>query len=328
MNIMHLIFRIGVVACVLYSCKKDKPNDVGAYTTQFGEITEKDFAFLPCDNSSRVTKSFSLLRRTESGAVIAWSSSKPSLISIENGIQGEIAAVKLPNISEEVILTANITRGEATIKKDFSLTVVPYNDLEGSADERAYFVGYQLKPSGTYVAGYWNKDLWTGTELLPLNPTDQIELSTVIMLENDVFALGRIRHYKDPADSNSWQDTAGYWKNGTWTSLELPFASQESRVISIAKSGSDIYALSYNPVRAGYWKNSQWVNLSDNPAYVVGDSLAISGSDVYVAGKQINSDGPSSGGYWKNGIWTELQPPSALNAPLNISVHGDEVYIS
>jgi hypothetical protein len=289
---------------------------------------EQDFAFLPCDNSSHVTKSFSLLRRTESGATIAWASSKPSLISIENGIKGEIAVVKLPNSSEEVILTANITRGAATTKKDFSLTVVPYNDLDSSTDEQAYLVGYQLKPSGTYVAGYWNKDLWTGTELLPLDSTDQIELSTVIMLDNDVFALGRIRHYKDLAAPNSWQDTAGYWKNGAWTPLELPFASQESRVISIAKSGSDIYALSYNPVRAGYWKNTQWVNLSDDPSYVVGNSIAISGSDVYVAGKQIISDGLNAGGYWKNGSWTELQPQSALNAPLNISVQGDEVYIS
>ena len=104
--------------------------------------------------------------------------------------------------------------------------------------------------------------------------------------------------------------SAGYWKNGKWTTL----CTAHSEVTRLVVSGNDVYACGFylkdwELGAAGYWKNSKWIELpSAGPEFnCVAKDIAVAGSDVYVVG--FRDDGKNSNyGYWRNGTWTALNP--------------------
>jgi hypothetical protein len=115
-----------------------------------------------------------------------------------------------------------------------------------------------------------------------------------------------------------------YWKNGQ----KVTFPSTGYVMINdFIVSGSDVYVLGSEmgngTVSHCYWKNGVKV-LLPNAASTKG--MAISGSDVYVAGEIFNADDEWIACYWKNGILTTLTThPSFVNA---IAISGEDVYIA
>lgn len=78
---------------------------------------------------------------------------------------------------------------------------------------------------------------------------------------------------------------------------------------------------------AAYWKNDSLVleggyNISN------GVAIAVSGSDVYVAGTAINSASDAVIGYWKNGTMVSLPVTLQSEAPTGIAVNGQDVYVA
>ncbi len=74
-----------------------------------------------------------------------------------------------------------------------------------------------------------------------------------------------------------------------------------SSASAIAISGTDVYVAGYEGNFAKYWKNGIGVSLSDG---TMATAIAISGADVYVAGWE---DQPYTAKYWKNGIAVSLK---------------------
>ncbi|WP_141730806.1 immunoglobulin-like domain-containing protein [Oligoflexus tunisiensis] len=282
-------------------------------------LTERDFSFAPCDTASRVTKNFSLLTKTNEETSIHWASSNPEIITISNGAAEVIQSANIEN----VVLTAKLTRGSATATKEFTIVVVPRSESDVSNDDGVYFVGYSNNTSNTPVGGYWKAGTWSGNELLATSPDDTVNVSSVVMLGNDVYSGGHI------SDSN-FKVTAGYWKNGGRTALESPVGSQQPRFISMASSGTDIYTLIYNEMEAGYWKADQWFRLSSDQAFTKVTSLTLDGNDVYVTGNRKIRESTYAGGYWKNGTWNELTSPAAVppgSWAESIYLYNDDIYI-
>jgi hypothetical protein len=125
---------------------------------------------------------------------------------------------------------------------------------------------------------------------------------SIFVAGNDVYACGALE--------------ARYWKNGT--SFYLPGSSGIiTHAQSVFVSGSDVYVAGAQKdgkfyqtylgqqkrYVAKYWKNGQPVNLTDGTREAYATSIAISGTDVYVAGYEEKQAGVRNwiAKYWKNG---------------------------
>ena len=121
---------------------------------------------------------------------------------------------------------------------------------------------------------------------------------SIFVAEQDVYACGALE--------------ARYWKNGA--SVYLPGITTAK---SIFVSEGDVYVAgtqpdgqpfqTYNGTRyrtvAKYWKNGNPVSLSDGTKDAYATSIAVSGTDIYVAGYEEKTAGAQDyiAKYWKNG---------------------------
>ena len=113
---------------------------------------------------------------------------------------------------------------------------------------------------------------------------------------------------------------AAYWKNGVIT--KLTDSVSDSFGNNIVVNGTDVYVTgSVDTKGATYWKNGKPVILTTTSG--ITNAIAISGSDVYVAG--------ASKGYcyWKNGTIIRLPTPRIYNSTdiNSIAVKGNDVYV-
>lgn len=140
--------------------------------------------------------------------------------------------------------------------------------------------------------------------------------------------------------------TANVWeydmtaKTYTSTPYTNPFeASKNSRALSVAVSGTDVYVAGYvmsntSPSYkvATLWKNGTPTYLIEgDPTKPTGNSEAscvfVSGSDVYVSGF-VPFEEESKAGYWKNGTWTALTDGlNGSDTGRSIFVKGTDVYV-
>jgi hypothetical protein len=182
------------------------------------------------------------------------------------------------------------------------------------------------------TAGYWKDN-----SFVPV--TGAISISYLALSGADVYTAGD--------DNNS---NLAYWKNNTETNIGstigrnlFPYqANAEFGLSGIAVSGNTAFvsgSLSFQnepfaPNNAIYgnfgllWDNGN-VKLFGQ-GYLLSAALqetagvAVSGSDVYVAG--ILPDTMYAGGYWKNGVWNSIN--NGLFQPTSIAAFGSDIYIT
>ena len=129
-----------------------------------------------------------------------------------------------------------------------------------------------------------------------------------------------------------------YWKNGTKIPMEPPFAFQpvNAELNDIVLSGSDVYVVVWehtfcqaNVTRvAKYWKNGKAILLTGSNTCAAARHIAASGSDVYAAGSEYNSNRKEVAKYWKNGNPIPLTDGSIFISVHGIAVSGSDVYVA
>jgi hypothetical protein len=136
--------------------------------------------------------------------------------------------------------------------------------------------------------------------------------SSIAISGNDLYVAGT---EEISVNQYSTIGVAKYWKNGNPINL-TSVSTEDATASSIAVSGNNVYVagiqydrLSTNGI-AKYWKNGIPVKLTDGSTDDQANSIAVSGTDVYVAG---TANGIAT--YWKNGKAVNLSNiPSAANS--------------
>ena len=201
-----------------------------------------------------------------------------------------------------------------------------------------------------YIPCYWKNGVRTDLDLPTPNANSYAQADYFAVSGSDVYVAGYCREitgYNEETNIPISTYTPCYWKNGVRTDLTLN--TDYAWVDGIAVSGSDVYIagsygeITYNeetniPISpyytACYWKNGVKTDLSTN-AHAIAGGIAVSGSDVYVAGRYTESTNSmttitTTACYWKNGVRTDLfseSSPGYAQADY-IAVSGSDVYVA
>jgi hypothetical protein len=139
------------------------------------------------------------------------------------------------------------------------------------------------------------------------------------------------------AGQDSSYNAAAYWDNNTETVLGMPLGGLQAGIgfigiSGIAASGNNVFVSGYSEESVlitkdfyGYlWSNGHVQSIGGHQpgfsAPIVG--VAISGSDIYVAGDSLNT----GGGYWKNGVFTSIN--NGNFSPASIATFAGDTYIT
>jgi len=181
----------------------------------------------------------------------------------------------------------------------------------------SYFIG--ALPMGVF----WKNGISMNRD--SMNIWNTYELYSLAVSNNNTYMAG-------------WGDygNATYWKNENLTDLSLN-APDLSLATSIAISGNEVYVGGVSANRnysnggynrmAKYWKNGEPVNLTDGSKDALVNFIAVSGTDVYVAGSEKNGS-VWVAEYWKNGNLVKLTNGLTGADATAIAVSGTDVYVA
>jgi len=90
-------------------------------------------------------------------------------------------------------------------------------------------------------------------------------------------------------------------------------------------AGTDVYVVGGGSTGWGYWKNGVFTAMPAN--CVEARSVFANGTDVYIAGTDINTGAPA---YWKNGVTIDLPMSAGHNGgrAVSVFVSGTDVYVA
>lgn len=139
------------------------------------------------------------------------------------------------------------------------------------------------------------------------------------------------------------QTAVAYWKNGTAVTLPSIVGNGTSHAQGISVSGTDVYVVGYDhgtnisatvPTTSGVpciWKNGVEQQLPIPVGGFTGaaTAIALSGTDVYVAGFFVTNDATQSrrAVMWKNGVATMIAFNKFDSIATGIALDGTDVYI-
>jgi hypothetical protein len=218
------------------------------------------------------------------------------------------------------------------------------------SNSKLIVAGYTTDSSGNNSPCYWQN----GSITVPTLPS-----GTTWEYAGGITLSGSTVYFSGIERTSSFS-TIGYIANGTFTSLTpptgLPTGSVPNSFGGIAVSGGTVYASGVysgdSPKRGtifdyGVVSPSRGSTITPTPCYWVNNSpsilplpsgaiicwttgIALSGSDIYVAGYWEDSSTNITPCYWKNGTYNSLSLPSGQTGGYthNISVAGSSIYIA
>lgn len=228
------------------------------------------------------------------------------------------------------VQTATSTSLTVTAPATGTTGPISVSTSDGTATGPAFT--YTLAPD-LYIVGLTSSNTaayWKNGVLVNM-PSNCLRAYSIYVSGTDVYVAG--------VSTNA---TPAYWKNGTIVDLPITSGYNEGSARSIVVSGSDVYVGGWDQVNGSSslpkcWKNGVIVptqfsagNISNGQAVTLGVvyAIAVSGSDVYMAGEQSPFSGNQVATYWKNGTPVPLTDGTSVAEATGVYVSGSDVYVS
>jgi hypothetical protein len=203
--------------------------------------------------------------------------------------------------------------GQITILESDGQSAVAYDIV---ADGNDIFIVGTLTSNNRNTASYWRNG-----ELTKLTDgSTNSEVSAIVKSGNDIYLAG------------TYANKAVYWKNGEI--VELATRGTRSYGHDITEVGGKVYVAGYELFRgievAVLWIDGEQTFITDGTKRATLDGVAVSGNDVYVAGREGETTVSTSrrlAKYWKNGKEVKLNegPNSAFARA--IKIHNGDIYV-
>lgn len=302
MKSKYLSLAIAVLAFTFSSCKKE-----AAVQHSMGPPVVADVyvaGFVGPQSQAAYWKNGSLIQLEQDISVISYAR---GIAVNANGVYAVGAKQSLSGMN--AVLWSN---GTATVLSDPSV-LAEANSIALSGND-VYVAGYQNDP----VAGHRQALYWKNGTATPLS--GGLAANSIVVSGSDVYVAGQ-----------TTDGVAAYWKNGAVTKL-----TEGNTASAITVNGSDVYVVGKSAIGSViYWKNGAATQLVDGsanaiPAWATG--IAVSGSNVYVAGAMPNGDAGSVPTVWTNNTAQTLPVPEDLssnpsnNEAVGVALFGADVY--
>jgi hypothetical protein len=252
-----------------------------------------------------------------------------ALVKLGDSVSVSFANSILVNGADIYVGGSSVIQGTqataATYWKNGVATTLTDGKLQSSvtgmtfAGNNLYLSGNSSYPNGNSIAEHWVN---TAASIVIDSPTLTVEQGIGVIGQN-VYISG----------FNSIQDVSSakgaYLKNGQPT-----FLQPNTLPLSLTLSGNDVYQCGgtspdslWNNSVVTFWKNGVATKWGDSNGYTIAQSIAVSGTDVYLAGSSGHSLGtPPQAVYWKNGTPTTLS--GSTSEASGIAVLGNDVYVT
>lgn len=207
---------------------------------------------------------------------------------------------------------------EATMPPPSNPSLYEVNDGVASGDD-VYLVG---KLENTEAV------IWKNGAITKLQTSEYGEATGIFIASTDVYLVGY--GWEDENDGTFPQ----YWKNGT--SIKLPKGTTGwSRAVDITVSSSGFHAIGWEDARFNkqdstygiYWKNGERFKITPTARHTIFGEIAVSDTDVYIAGYTMDEGSQPQATIWKNGVATPLADAGKESYAHEIVIIRNDVYV-
>lgn len=178
----------------------------------------------------------------------------------------------------------------------------------------SYLFGIAVSNGNIFVAGYEGNSLKYWKNGVAVSLGDGVYAKAMAVSGDDVYLAGGFT-----------PDSACYWKNGRFFSLQNPDSLGSIYATSIAVSGTDVYVTGFQ-VRLDARQSFLWINgqiVFSTPEVIT--SIAITPSARYMVG--YSSTNPVVALYWNNNSEVQMTGTGSFKANF-VTTSGSDVYVA
>lgn len=317
---------IFILSCLglLFSCSK---NDSGTNTPPpppsiipvTGITVTPGSVIMLLPNPASVQLTANIVPANATDKSVTWSSSNTAVATVNT-------AGLVSGLTQGTVIITATSVSNPTVSATATIAVLRTYDV--------YVVGNGPTASYQQRAIYWKNGVATA---LTGGVSGGYQAYAVTVTGTDVHIAGTT------INSNNWE-VPTYWKNGVAMQLSNPLADTNNYANSIAVSGSDVYVGGYNwfyavcpsctiGYNAFYWKiNGSTVTkvpLITGTSWTDAYGIAVSGTDVYVTGSDLNNF-YSTAKYWKNDLTGAVSLSGGVSYAKGkaIAIQGSDIYVA
>lgn len=235
---------------------------------------------------------------------------------------------KITIVNSDIYIAGNIWNGSRFTPGYWKNSI--FNPLtDGSVESTCsdiFVDGDDVYVSGIKHDGTkWRATYWKNGVAIPL-PTDEFDYSeatSITAANGHVYVGAYAGDYPDTFFPLYWKDAQENLLTGSAAANDIQVNGSDVRIVTSHWWGT-------NPLPVTYWKNSDFLNLTTGTQHGGANTIALDGSDIYVAGFEVESSNNFNpvAKVWKNGTGTNLFQGLQDSKAIGVTILDGNVIVS